>query len=265
MPAKSASELLQEVISSHKIIDLTGMIGRDYPCFYFRGQEFMQVKLQDFDGSRGLFTSNVLIAEEHLGTHCDAPRHMIAPPGSNVPHAGPAHYVTVDKIPIEKNLGPAAVIDCREYLGTEKPGMSPVIKAEKLKKWENQYGTLQKEDKVLIFTSWTELYYKKFPEGYKLEKTCNMDRTTEGWPAPDEGFIEYLVKRGVQHVGCDFPSLGQIQNDEGPHWIALENEMVVVEKLINLSRLPPRGAFYIFLPLKIENGTGSPGRAIAIV
>jgi kynurenine formamidase len=73
------------------------------------------------------------------------------------------------------------------------------------------------------------------------------------------------VKRGIHHVGCDFPSFGQIQNDEGPHWIALENEMVIVEKLINLSQLPPRGAFYIFLPLRIENGTGSPGRAIAIV
>jgi kynurenine formamidase len=41
--------------------------------------------------------------------------------------------------------------------------------------------------------------------------------------------------------------------------------MLVVEKLINLSKLPPRGAYYIFLPLKLENGTGSPGRAIAVI
>ena len=162
-------------------------------------------------------------------------------------------------------MGPAAVIDCREFLGKEKPGLSPVITVNKLKTWEEKYGKIKKGDIALLYTSWTELHYKKFPDGLRLEKTCNIDRETEGWPAPDEEFIEYLAKRGVQHIGTDFPSLGQIQNDEGPHWVALENEMVVVEKLINLSQLPPRGAYYMFFPLKLENGTGSPGRAIAIV
>lgn len=265
MMAKKSADLLNEIVTSHEIIDLTVVIGPNYPCFYYRGQPFMQVQLQDYDGPRGLYISNVLIMEEHCGTHCDAPNHMIPPPGSTFPHAGPAHYVSVDKIPLEKCVGPAAVIDCRDFLGTERPGFSPVITVDKLKIWEEQYGKLQKEDKVLLFTSWTELHYKEFPEGYKLEKTCNMDRATEGWPAPDERFMEYLVDRGIQHIGCDFPSLGQIQNDEGPHWIALENEMVVVEKLTSLSKLPPRGAYYMFFPLKIENGTGSPGRAIAIV
>jgi kynurenine formamidase len=190
---------------------------------------------------------------------------MIPPPGSGFPHAGAANEISVEKIPLEKCMGPAAVIDCRDLLGTAKPGMSPVITVDKVQNWEGQHGPLQGEDKVLLFTSWTELHYKRFPEGYRLEKSCNMDRETEGWPAPDEELIQYLAEKGVQHIGCDFPSLGQIQNDEGPHWAALENEMVTVEKLMNLSRLPPRGAYYMFFPLKIQNGTGSPGRAIAIL
>jgi isatin hydrolase len=31
-----------------------------------------------------------------------------------------------------------------------------------------------------------------------------------------------------------------------------------------LTQLPPRGAFFIFLPLKCEGGSGAPGRAIAL-
>jgi len=262
---KKSAELFQHVMSNSKIIDLTALIGSEYPCYYYRGQHFLQVPLQDYDGPRGQYISNVLIMEEHCGTHCDAPNHMIPPLGSKFSHAGSAHNISVEKIPLEKFMGPAVVIDCRDLLGTEKPGFSPIIKVDKIKKWENDYRKLNKEDKVLLYTSWTELYYKKFPKGYLLEKTCNADRTTEGWPAPDENFIQYLVERGIQHIGVDFPSIGQIQDDEGPHWAALENEIVVVEKLINLSLVPPQGAYYMCFPLKIVGGTGSPCRAIAII
>lgn len=265
MARKESIFPFHQMMAATRVIDLSVMIGSNYPCTYFKGQPFLQTKLQDYDGPRGLCTSNVLIMEEHTGTHCDAPIHMIPPPGSGLEHSGPAHYITVEKIPLRKCAGPAAVIDCRDLLGTEKPGVSPLITADKVKKWEKEYGRLKKDDKVLLFTSWTELHYKPFPEGFKLEKSCNIDRETEGWPAPDDGFLEYLISRKIEHVGCDFPSLGQIQNDEGPHWTALGNEMLVVEKLINLSKLPSRGAYYMFLPLKIQNGTAAPGRAIAFL
>jgi isatin hydrolase len=35
--------------------------------------------------------------------------------------------------------------------------------------------------------------------------------------------------------------------------------------LCNLDRLPPKGAILIAAPLKIERGTGSPVRALALV
>lgn len=35
--------------------------------------------------------------------------------------------------------------------------------------------------------------------------------------------------------------------------------------LANLSKLPPKGAILIAAPLKIQNGTGSPIRALALV
>jgi kynurenine formamidase len=41
--------------------------------------------------------------------------------------------------------------------------------------------------------------------------------------------------------------------------------MMYVELLANLAKLPPRGAFFIFLPIKIAGGSAGPGRAIALV
>jgi kynurenine formamidase len=41
--------------------------------------------------------------------------------------------------------------------------------------------------------------------------------------------------------------------------------MMYVELLANLKQVPPRGAFFIFLPIKIQGGSAGPGRAIAII
>jgi kynurenine formamidase len=35
--------------------------------------------------------------------------------------------------------------------------------------------------------------------------------------------------------------------------------------LTGLEALPPRGAFFVFLPLKIAGSSGGPGRAIALL
>ena len=41
--------------------------------------------------------------------------------------------------------------------------------------------------------------------------------------------------------------------------------MAFVEGLAGLRRLPPRGAFFLFLPIRLVNGTGGPGRALAVL
>ena len=67
--------------------------------------------------------------------------------------------------------------------------------------------------------------------------------------------IRLLLDRGVRHVGVDTPSLGMIQDDNTPHWEALGNGMICTENSVTLE-IPPRGAFYIFLPIKVKGGTG---------
>jgi kynurenine formamidase len=41
--------------------------------------------------------------------------------------------------------------------------------------------------------------------------------------------------------------------------------MVFVECLANLGELPPRGATFVFLPVKVARSAGGPGRAIAFL
>ena len=52
---------------------------------------------------------------------------------------------------------------------------------------------------------------------------------------------------------------------EGAHVALLSNGALIFEALQHLDRLPPRGAFFLGLPLNIEEGTGSPLRAVAFV
>jgi kynurenine formamidase len=48
-------------------------------------------------------------------------------------------------------------------------------------------------------------------------------------------------------------------------WPASAGTMVFVEALAGLDRLPPRGAWFLFLPLNLVDGTGAPGRALAVL
>ena len=41
--------------------------------------------------------------------------------------------------------------------------------------------------------------------------------------------------------------------------------MRYVELLTNLSELPVRGTYFIFMPLKISGSSGGPGRAMALL
>jgi kynurenine formamidase len=41
--------------------------------------------------------------------------------------------------------------------------------------------------------------------------------------------------------------------------------MNFVESLANLGELPVRGAYFVFVPVKIAHSSGAPGRAFAYV
>jgi kynurenine formamidase len=85
------------------------------------------------------------------------------------------------------------------------------------------------------------------------------------WPGLEREALEYVADRGVVLFGTDTPSAGPLDTVAECHVTALSRNLVVVENLTGLAQLPPRGALFCFLPLKIVGGSGAPGRAVAFL
>jgi isatin hydrolase len=86
-----------------------------------------------------------------------------------------------------------------------------------------------------------------------------------GWPAPAPETAVYLYESGVKTVGIDAPSIGSAHDGVPVHQEGLGRGMRYVEILTNLGALPARGAYFIFMPVKIADSSGGPGRAMALL
>jgi kynurenine formamidase len=96
---------------------------------------------------------------------------------------------------------------------------------------------------------------------------------------PDEGYFDrvvlfltggrelspevalFLVAEGVRAVGTDSMSIG----DDAVHRILLSEEVPVFENLASLEVLVGKDFTFVAFPLRIEGGSGSPVRAVAMV
>ena len=215
-------------------------------------------------GYRGPYHTAFLIIDEHAGTHIDAPSHFIPPPDTSFPNAAEIGNVTLEKLDLKKMMGPAAVIDLTSLTGQGGPGISPEIVPEHITAWEAVHGTLQPEDIVLFRTDWDQ-FYVPMPEGSAYVADPFLLQTKPGWPTPGIPTLQLLLDRGVTTIGLDGVSVGSSHDGVPPHVFGLGQGMMYIELLANLKSLPPRGAFFIFLPIKIEGGSAGPGRAVALI
>lgn len=215
--------------------------------------------------SEGPFYGQRYIIDEHTGTQIDFPAHFIPPPDSGLRHAGPQGLVTGDRYPLERLMGPAVVIDVTALLDQAPPGRSPHITVAHIREWESAHGDIQPGEVVLFRSGYTDLYYKPFPEGLRFTFEPVVTRTAPGWPAPNPEVMEYLHGKGVFHLGTDGPSMGPVEAGQATHVAGHRHGMTWTEMLVNLDQVPPRGAFYVVLPIKVVDQSGSPARAIAFV
>jgi isatin hydrolase len=253
------------------MIDLSLSLAEDLPCAWPTHVQF-QHKTWTWFVDRpdpvapvvhrgGPYSTKWLAIDEHTGTHADAPSHFIPPPGSGLPAAGPAGEVTIDRVPVDACTGPAAVLDLRDVTGT-RPGISPEVGPDRVLDWESRHGALAPGDVVLLCTGW-DRHYRPGPAGSAYVHDVVVTGTAPGWPAPAPETVRLLLARGVRCVGTDAPSLGAAHDAQPVHVLGLSGGAVFVECLTGLAALPPRGADFCFLPLKLRGGTGAPGRAVA--
>jgi arylformamidase len=161
----------------------------------------------------------------HTGTHADAARHFFD------------DGQTVDKIPLDRLIGPALLLAFPEELRA--------VTAADLQKHDVKGHT-----RILLRTRNSALLsQKEFVRDYTFL-------------APDGA--QYLVDNGVELVGIDYLSIEQFHSGHHKtHRTLLERSVVILEGL-DLS-VPAPGAYeLICLPLRIEGCDGAPARAVLI-
>lgn len=258
------------LLASYELVDLSVPYAEELPTM--PGHPRFEHKVQSWyapvDGpqriaSLGPYFDNWMLLDEHSGTHFDAPAHFVPPPGSGLPHAALGIGATyADDVPLAQLQGPAAVIDCRSLL-TDELGTSPRVTADFVRAWEAEHGALEPGDVVLIQGSW-DARYLPGADGDAYTHGPLFGRAT-AWPAPDADCVLHCHGRGVRFMGTDAPTIGAADEPLSMHYAGLENNLLFVESLANLDRLPPRGAHFVFLPIRVLRASGGPGRAIAYV
>ena len=242
---------------SVKIVDLTNTLSPDFPVIilppgFGQCEPFKMETLSRYDGNGPAWYWNNISMNEHTGTHFDAPAHWVT--GKNIPNN------TVETIPIKDFVAPAVVINI-----SEEAKINPdfLLTKEYLMEWEKIHGKIPPKNWIALRTDW-----------YKLvgtEKYLNMHEDGAHSPGPDKSAIEFLVFErdclglAVETIGTD---AGQAFDFDPPlpaHSILHGNGRYGLQCLKNLDKLPTFGSIIIANPLKIEQGSGSPLRVLALV
>ncbi len=195
------------------------------------------------------YAANALSTPEHGGTHLDAPIHFFA--GRR----------TVEEIPINQLIGHAFVIDVSEQSANDPDYL---LTAQDVLAFEAEHEPISEGSLVLMRTDWS----KRWPDvkAYLGDDTPG-DASNLHFPGFGADAARLLVlERKVAALGLDTASIDFGQSkDFMTHRVAAEHNVVGLENLTNLDKLPAVGAQIIALPMKIEGGSGAPTRVIALL
>jgi kynurenine formamidase len=197
------------------------------------------------------YSSYNLTLSEHGGTHLDAPIHFAE--GKQ----------TTDRIPLERLIGPAAVIDVSAACSADRDYRFAVADLER---WERTNGRLPDGSILLFHTGFSRFWPDR--KAYMGTDERGPDAVAKlHFPGISEELARFLVEqRKVAAVGLDTPSLDYGQSkDFIAHRILLGHDIPGFENVANLDQLPPKGATVVALPIKIRGGSGGPMRIVALV
>lgn len=176
--------------------------------------------------------------------------------------------VTTEQVPLAWTCGEARVIDVRSLVGSTKAAQwpaSPEITVEHVRAYEQQHGNLRPGDVVVFHTGHNDQHLRPLPADTKLWLEP-LQGKAEGWPAPGPDLIVYLKEKGIRCVASDAPDLGGVDPKRAlmTYWALGSREMVGVEFLVNVDKIPAKGAYFLFAAVKVRGCHGGPGRAIVL-
>jgi kynurenine formamidase len=198
------------------------------------------------------YAANFFSASEHGGTHADAPLHFAE------------NGRTIDRIPLDEWIGPAAAIDARQQCSRNRDYL---LSVQDIRDWERKHGRIPAGAWVIMYTGIGTQFY---PDREQVLGTA-----TEGPAALPElsfpGFsresAEFLTQeREIRGIAIDTPSIDYGKSQDFPvHRIICGADKLGLENIANLDKLPATGAVLCVIPMPIRGGTGAPARVFAIL
>ncbi len=195
------------------------------------------------------YAANNFSAAEHGGTHLDAPIHFAE------------GRWTADEIPLDRLVGPAVVVDISEKAARDPDAL--LTRAD-LEAYERRSGRIADGAVVLVRTGWDRFWDDR---ARYLGSAAPGDTAHLHFPGVGEDAALWLTTaRRIRSIGIDTASIDHGPSRDFRAHRALTNANVpIFENLTGLAALPPRGAVFIGLPMKIRGGSGGPLRAVAVL
>lgn len=238
-----------------RVVDLTQTLSPDFPTIVLPPQfgqcaPFSMETISRYDDKGpGWYWNNITVGE-HTGTHFDAPIHWVT--GKDLPNN------TTDTLPVQNLIAPACVIDCSTDAANNGDYL---LTPATIQAWEAQHGTIPAGTWVLFRTDWS----KRSGAAY-----ANVQEDGAHTPGPTTEAVQLLVDRGVlgfgvETIGTDAGQAHLMTPMYPAHTLMHGAGRYGLQCLCNLDQLPPTGALVIAPPLKIQGGSGSPLRVLALI
>lgn len=241
-----------------EVIDLSAPLGPETPLLKLPPEFAVDTPkieihtISEYDKAGPFWAWNWLKIGEHSGTHFDAPHHWIT--GKDFSDG------YTDTIAVKNFVAPVNVIDCSKEAAENHDFL---LTADGVRAWEAEHGEIQAGEWVLMRSDWDK---RNGSEADYL----NADENGPHSPGPSVDCIEYILEKGAigwgtQCIGTDAGAAGGMNPPFPAHNLMHKANKYGLASLVNLDKLPPKGAVLIAAPLKIVKGTGSPLRALALV
>ncbi len=211
-----------------QIVDLSHTIQPEMPVYPGTAPPELNVECTvEKDG----FMETKLTLFTHTGTHIDCPAHIFE------------DGATTQTIDINDFCGKAMAINC-SGLKTKQ-----LITKQLLQKFT---GTKPLCDFLLLYTGYSEYWGTK--------------KYFHDFPTLDKNALDWIISSKIKGIGIDAISVDPVgTNDLKNHKHLLSNEIVIIENLTNMQLILNQRFYFSAFPLKIQNGDGSPVRAIAYI
>ena len=213
---------------------------------------FKKHEVPHYDAKGPAWYWNWIEIGEHVGTHFDAPCHWVT--GKD--------KACVDDLEAKEFVGPAVVIDVTADV---EKSADFVLTPPMILEWEKTHGQIPAGAWVVLRTGWGSR-----SNDAKAFFNASADGSPH-YPGFGKDSAQFLTTErnilgvGTEAIGTDAAVGAQADPPFPNHSIMHGAGKFGLTQLANVAQLPATGAVIVAAPLKIEDGSGSPVRVIALV